>query len=78
MGNSETEIRHVFCIVFILSLIPVSAFPWLVRKCTVLDLDLQIQKTNFLCFFHQYGQISCVSKMFLEESALRDNTKILV
>lgn len=36
--------RDKICIVFILSLIPISVFPWLVWKSTVLDPDLQMQK----------------------------------
>jgi hypothetical protein len=54
-GNGATDSRHVLvsdCIVSILSLIPVSVFPWLVRKSIVLDLGLQMKKNIFVFFFN--------------------------
>jgi hypothetical protein len=64
------------CNVIILSLIPVSVFPWLVRKSTILNLQMK-RKKNVLVFFLQYGQISCVSKTVLGGSALWDNTEYM-
>jgi hypothetical protein len=54
------------CIVFILSLIPVSVFPWLVRKSTILDLDLQMQKKGFVFVFFSSIQphILCIKGGF--------------
>jgi hypothetical protein len=71
MSNGATDMRHLLlsdCIVFILSLIPVSVFLLLVRKLIVSDLDLQMKKIS--SFFLQYSQISCVSNMFLVGSVI--------
>jgi hypothetical protein len=38
------------CMFLILSLIPVSVFPWLVTKSTILDLDLQMEKKIVFVF----------------------------